>query len=247
MTAIISATAFANAVAPCRSTYRTNYVDLNYWTAALVSEPRARSGKLRQQAMNMAKIHFLSAIACAWAACSLAASGDEVRVFEQNGIVYRESRQVTPIGIAPPKLEPRQRTIYRERYTTELKEITRTVQTPVTQYQMTPVVERSLNPFATPYVAYRMLPTTHWVAQQQVVKIPVTRKEIVPDTITELVPVPRTSQSSQPTQPGEPSRPLNPVPTIAQRTNVGGVSKLESDPPRSGATNWRPAEATVIR
>jgi len=191
----------------------------------------------------MAKSLILTAAACAWAVCVSASSADEVRVFEQNGIVYRESRQVTPIGIAPPKLEPRQRTVYRERYTTELKEVTRTVQTPVTQYQMTPVVERSLNPFATPYVAYRMLPTTHWVAQTQVVKIPVTRKEIVPDTITELVPIPRTGQ---PTQPGEPSRPLQPVPTVAQRTNVGGV-KLESDPPRSGASAWRPAETTVIR
>jgi hypothetical protein len=186
----------------------------------------------------MIKHLFLSAAAAA----SLASvcTAQEVRVFEQNGVIYRESRHVVPIGMAPPKLEPRQRTIYREKYTTELKEVTRVVQAPVTQYQMTPVVERSLNPFATPYVAYRMMPHTTWVSQTQTVKVPVTKKEIVPETITELVPVPRNSTS-------DPNAAGASVPTVAQRTNVGGVSKLESDPPRSGDSSWRAADPTMVR
>jgi hypothetical protein len=131
-----------------------------------------------------------------------------------------------------------------------MKEMARSYQVPVTEYHWVSCWERSWNPFNGPYIATRMVPQTRWETRTEVVKVPVTNREIVPEKRTEHVPV--TAQriaedvyeqrvavgvggasSSDPfAQSGGQS--------LASRETVGGVSKMDSDPPRQG-TAWRDA------
>ena len=80
-------------------------------------------------------------------------------------------------------------TYYRERYTTDLQDVTRTYQVPVTQYVYEPYLSNRWNPFAQPTLNYRMVPKTSWETKVETVKIPVSRRDVVPETVTQQVPV----------------------------------------------------------
>ncbi len=117
------------------------------------------------------------------------AAADDVRYYEDGGITYRETTQTVKRPIPHTEMQPRDVTYYRERYTTDLQEVTRTYQVPVTQYQYEPRLEGRWNPFVQPSVTYRMVPRTHWETKSEVVKIPVSKREVVPETVTQHVPV----------------------------------------------------------
>ena len=86
-------------------------------------------------------------------------------------------------------MQPQSSTYYRERYTTELQDTQRTYQVPITEYQWKPETHRTWNPFAPPYTAYRLVPQTRWETRTETVKVPVAKREVVPETITHQVPV----------------------------------------------------------
>ncbi len=197
------------------------------------------------------------------------AMADDVRYYEDGGITYRETTQTVKRPIPHTEMQPRDVTYYREKYTTDLQDVTRTYQVPVTQYQYEPHVEGRWNPFAQPTVTYRMVPRTHWETKTEVVKIPVSRREVVPETVTHQVPVTThkiaedkvvsrvaigtAGTVSAGTLAANPSSLSNGGSTFNASTtqggssdSVGGVSKLDPNQPKQNP-DWRASDALLRR
>ena len=182
-------------------------------------------------------------------------SADEVRYYEQNGVTYCETRRTVQQRVPDTVIRERPQTVYREQLSTEIEERARTYWTPVTEYRWEAFWAGRWNPFATPYQAYRYVPRTRWEKRTEVVQVPVTRRGVVPETRTVRTPVAawRTVQREEISRvavSGRPgAAPLVPVdvPALARREQVGGLSRLDNDPPRQGtSTAWLP-NATTIR
>jgi hypothetical protein len=122
-----------------------------------------------------------------WTATRLMA--DDVTYEDVNGIRYQVTRQVVQRPVPETKYEPHTYNSYRERYTTDMQEQTRTYQTPVTSQQWVLGYQRSMNPFAPPTLAYKLVPVTQLQTHTETVRVPVTRRELVPETHTQHVPV----------------------------------------------------------
>jgi hypothetical protein len=193
-------------------------------------------------------------------ACCLLASlavADEVRYVEKDGVTYQETRRVIRRPIVETTMQPREQTVYRDKYTTDFHPTERRYMTPITEYRWEPQWVNPWNPFSSPYVAYRWMPVTRWVERTEQVRIPVTRRETIPEKVTMNVPVTtqrfaedeyvtRVAVSAKPRD-AEPAR-LNgdpfessaqPQESVARRESVGGIRQLKSDPPRYG--EWRAA------
>jgi hypothetical protein len=197
----------------------------------------------------------------------------DVRFYEDNGITYRETTQTVQRAIPHTEMQPRSVTYYRERYTTDLQDVTRTYQVPVTQYQYEPHVEGRWNPFAQPTLTYRMVPRTHWETKTEVVKIPVSRREVVPETLTQQVPVTThkiaqdkvvsrvavgtTSATSAGTLAANPAGSTSTGATTFNASttqpavggsgdSIGGVSKLDPNQPKQNP-DWRAGDALLRR
>jgi len=175
---------------------------------------------------------------------------ENVRYYEKDGLTYRESREVVQRPLVQTELQPRERVTYREQYSTTIEPQARTVYTPVTTYQWQARWRDVLNPFRPATMAYQLVPQTQWQAHVEHVDTPVSRREVIPQR--EIVDVPVTTQrfvdeevirrTVVNSQPGNGT-------AVARREVVGGVSRLENDPPRSrvendpprDGANWRPA------
>jgi hypothetical protein len=167
---------------------------------------------------------------------------DDIRYEEKDGIRYQVTTQTVQRPINHTTYEPRQNTVYQERYTTDMHDISRTYQVPVTTQQWVPGYQKTWNVFAPPVLTYRLMPVTHWETRTETVRVPSTRRELLPQTQTTHVPVTKThlaqeehvhrvavgvSASGLPNQGG--------AAPIASSTDPGsqsgGVTKLE-EPPR---------------
>jgi hypothetical protein len=193
-------------------------------------------------------------------ACCLLASlavADEVRYGKIDGVTYQETRRVIRRPIVETKIEQREQTVYRDKYTTDFHPTERRYLTPITEYRWEPQWVNPWNPFSSSYVAYRWMPVTRWVERTEQVRIPVTRRDTVPEKVTMNVPVTtqrfaedeyvtRVAVSAEPGG-AEPARlnadPFEPAAqspeSVARRDTVGGIRELKSDPPRQG--EWRAA------
>jgi hypothetical protein len=220
--------------------------------------------------MNMAR-SFLSVTG--FMLLALGASGtmaDEVKYLDEDGITYRETTQTSQRHIPQTTMQQREDTYYREQYTTELQDAQRTYQVPITEYQWKPETHRSWNPLSPPYVAYRWVPVTRWETRSETVKIPVAKRNVVPEKITRQVPVtthhianekvvtrvaigPSASHGAAGASnmaaggssgPGGAS--LVPVSTGVDTPNdgMGGMAKLNTDPPKQ-SPNWGQGDATA--
>jgi len=107
----------------------------------------------------------------------------------EDGLTYRETRQVVNHVVPETRLEERQSVTYQTKYTTDLKETQRAYMAPVTEYQWTPHLDRGWNPFAQPVLTYRLTPQTRWETRVETVRIPVTNCQVIPETRTVQVPV----------------------------------------------------------
>ena len=153
-------------------------------------------------------------------------------------------------------LEQRESVVYRPRVTTELRDTPQTTPLVVTEYHWTPVYRRSWNVFAPPYLTYEWLPQTHVETRTDIVKTACTRSEYVPEKVTQQVPV--TTQSYVPEKivthsyvgraPNAAASVAvqNTAPADQSGVSIGGISKMDSDPPRGG-TAWRPGVNTLQR
>ncbi len=171
---------------------------------------------------------------------SSAVAQNNVRYFEKDGMTYRESRSVVKRPVVQTELQPRERVTYREQVSTSYEPRARTIYTPVTTYQWQARWQDVLNPFKPATMAYQLVPQTHWQAHVEQVETPVTRRELVPQR--EVVDVPVTTRRYVDEEIIRRTV-VNPrgSTSVARRENIGGVTRLENDPPREG-TNWRPAD-----
>jgi hypothetical protein len=168
---------------------------------------------------------------------------DDVQYVEENGVRYQVTRQVVQRLHTETRYEPRQYTAYRERYTTDLQEVPRTYQVPVTEQQWVPGYQRSLNIFAPPVLTYRLMPVTRWETRTETVRVPSTRKEYIPETATRHEPV--TTQRivqeehthrvfAGTTGSGTSAASVAANSTPGGDTAMGGVNKV-ADPPRDAS------------
>ena len=196
--------------------------------------------------MTRTQLLLGSLIAGAVALPALAA--DEVKTYEKDGVRYQEVRRVVQRPITETHYEPRQVTNYNERYTTDMQQVQRTYQTPVTQQQWVPGYQRTWNLFAPPVLSYRLMPVTRWETRTETVRVPVTKREMIPVQTTQHVPV--TSQrivqdehvstyavGTVPSA-GTPSDGTQGtgMAAMATRNDMGGVNKLD-DPPHDDSSD----------
>jgi len=179
------------------------------------------------------------------------------RVYDEGGITYHETRHVVQRPITETRIEERPRTVYRERYTTDTYDSHRIAWTPVTEYRWEAYWRGRFNPLAQPWLEHRLVPRTHWEARSEVVQVPVARRELVPETVNEQVPVvtrrfvDEEHISRVPVGPSSTrtaSTPTTSGVSVARSNQIGGVANLSSDrPARSGDSEWRPAVSPGLR
>ena len=129
-------------------------------------------------------VALYAALACAGSVCA-----DEVRYYEKNGVTWCETRRTVEDRVPVSRMEERTETVYREQFTTELRDTTRTAWTPVTEYRWETFWVGRWNPLAQPYLAYRYVPHTRWEMRTETVKVPVNARRLVPETRTVRRPV----------------------------------------------------------
>lgn len=189
-------------------------------------------------------------------AAASASRADEVTYEEKDGIKYQVTRRVISRPIVETRMEQKEQTVPCQKYTTNYEAKEQRYMAPVTEYQWQPEWITPWNPFSAPYVTYRWVPTTRWVEKTQTVNVPVVRTEVEHKKYTVNVPVQTqrvaqeeyisrvaigtTSQSQQGTlaQPSSDPFARDADSSVARREPIGGVHKMESDPPRG---SWRAA------
>jgi hypothetical protein len=175
----------------------------------------------------------------------------DVRYYEKDGLTYAETTRKIQRPITETHMEEKNRTVYRQECRTEMQETLRTYQVPVTEWRTESYWVGRWNPFVQPYLAQRMVPHTRWETKTETVKVPVVRQQVVAENRVERVPVYRRRMIEEEQvsrvaigrapSAGDPF--ARNAPAVARRERVGGVSKLESDPPRQGGdSGWRPVE-----
>lgn len=192
----------------------------------------------------------------------------DVRYYEENGVTYQETRYKVQHPVTETQYEPQARTVYRPQVASSLQDVVRTYRVPVTEYRAETYIHGRWNPFVRqPYLAQRVVPVTRWEMRAETTKVPVTQQQLVAETSTVHVPVTRSRiveeevtsrvavSQRPPSQfiaataaPGQTTASLAGQPAsvpTAGTSQVGGVLKLDQDPPRVGAsTAWRPADTT---
>jgi hypothetical protein len=128
---------------------------------------------------------------------------------------------------------------------------------PITEYQWQPRWEYGWNVFAPPSLVYRQVPVTRWETRKETVRVPVTRRELIPEKQVENVPVTRQKFAEReiitrvevspgtPAIAGKSTDPFAPADlSVARREPIGTGSKLESDPPRQSSA-WKPPSSMM--
>jgi hypothetical protein len=219
--------------------------------------------------MRRAKLFAAALLSSAVSLPAMAA--DQVTFFEKDGVTYQETRRTVSRPVTELSYGQQAQTVYRERLSSGTQDVVRTYQTPVTEYQPATRMVGRWNPFVRqPYYEQRQIPVTRWETRSEVVKVPCTKRELVPETNTVQVPQyttrmvqdevisrvavgvrPNTSVAAAPSTSigghvaGTPV-PASPAPLVAgapaRATPIGGISKLDQDPPRVGDNvQWRGA------
>lgn len=182
---------------------------------------------------------------------------DEVRYYQQNGITYQETRRTVERPVWETKMQETTRTVYKEEYYTETKDVNQVYWYLVTTYRPNTYWVGRWNPFVEPYQKTDWIPETCWQQQTQTVKMPVTCRRLVPQEqkvqtpvsmqkmVTEEV-VSRVAVSGPAYQTVQ--QPVAaPTPTFVTRYSgpvywygpIGGIARLNQDPPRYGVgTTW---------
>jgi hypothetical protein len=168
---------------------------------------------------------------------------DDVRTFDEDGIKYQETTQVVQRPITETRYEPREYTSYREKYTTDMQDVQRTYQVSVTRQEWVPGYQRTWNIFAPPVLSYRLLPVTRLETRTESVRIPVTKREMVPEKLVRQEPVTNTRMAQEKhihrVAVGTVQDPNSPL--VANRNDAAGGTKVNDDQPRNtGAVDWEP-------
>lgn len=163
----------------------------------------------------------------------------------ENGATYRETRQVTRHLVTDVTHQEVPRTVYREQANVQMQDVNRVYQVPVTEYRRETYWRGRWNPFVQPYLAERIVPYTRWENRSETVRVPITTRQLVAETQIDKVPVVTHRYvdgevvSRVPVSGGASNIASS---TPPGGTVIGGVARLDNDPPRQGTdTNWRPA------
>jgi len=167
---------------------------------------------------------------------------DDVSYVEENGVKYQVTRQVVQRQIPETRYEQREYTTHSERYTTDMQEVQRTYLAPITEQQWVPGYQRTWNVFAPPVLSYRLMPVTRWENRTETVRIPSTRRELIPQRITQQVPVTTTRLAQETHEHRVPvgvstSGSSGGVPSMASRLDSGSSDDSSSDSTRDRSSD----------
>jgi hypothetical protein len=165
------------------------------------------------------------------------APAGEVEYVRENGVDYRVTRRTVKRPVSETQIIEKEQDVYREQYITEMRDNTRFVTVPVTEYRWEAEWRNRWNPFGLHYLVHRLVPRTTWETRTEIVQAPITKREMVLEK--RVVQVPVTQRRMEEVQIEEKVA-LSPLSTrgdsaVARREAIGGVDKLNSDPPKSGA------------
>jgi hypothetical protein len=204
--------------------------------------------------MKTLQVLAISALTAIWLAASVRA--DEGRYVRENGFLYYDLYRSVPKYVNETSLQQSTRTVYKEQLDTETKEVPRTWWCPVTTYRQETEMVGRWNFFIEPYYETQIVPETRWVQHCDKVKMPVTTRKLIPETQTVQVPVthqrvvyekvlvsrivvntaspPAPTPSASPTIPNWQPAVTTTLPRYQplQGERIGGIARLESDPPR---------------
>ena len=117
----------------------------------------------------------------------------QFRYVEENGIRYRETRQTVKQPIRDFRYIDMPQTYYLQRYRTDYVNQTSVQHVPQTKYECVPRLYdwwRVFGVLGQPYVEYGMEPSTTWQSVPRTATVPVTHREVAPQTRTVKVAVP---------------------------------------------------------
>jgi hypothetical protein len=216
---------------------------------------------------------MLTAAMTCWVAGPAAAGNP--RYYEENGITYRETTSIERRPVSRTEYIDQQQTVYRREPKTDYHDIYQTVHVPVTRYQWEARWRGRWNPFVQPYVVQQLVPRTHFETRTEVVQMPVTRTELIPETHVQRVPItvretveeevtrrvavnplpasavvsttrPAVNSGIFPT-PGSVSTPVVVAQPVVRQEMIGGIARLDNDPPRYADGGWRASQRTIRR
>lgn len=189
--------------------------------------------------MMARRLFTLAALGAALAAPALA---DDVKtVTDANGQTWREVHRTIQQPVTETQCLERQRLVYQESCDVQMCDTTRTYTVPVTEYRWESYWKGRYNPFVQPYLAQRLVPYTRWETRTETVKVPVTRRQVVP--VTQTIKVPYTTQRVENHDVVVSRQLIGPSTTALAASppapQIGGVQKFSPDnrqPPKAGTS-----------
>ena len=184
--------------------------------------------------MNMRIFTVGACVWIAWGCIPTFGEGEQVRYFIDRGVTYKETRHVVHRPVSRTEWQERDQVVYTPKWREEQQETVRAYYTPVTEYRWKTQIHGRWNPFLQPFIAQSWVPVTRWERRTEVVQVPVRRQEWVAEHRKVRVPV-MTQRLQEKTviRRVAVSGPADNQGIASGSTVLGGVARLESDPPRS--------------
>lgn len=183
---------------------------------------------------------FIAAVLMA--AFAVPAGADETRtVTDANGQTWREVHRTIQQPVTETQCLERQRVVYQETCDVQMCDTVRTYTVPVTEYRWESYWKGRYNPFVQPYLAQRLVPYTRWETRTEAVKVPVTRRQVLP--VTQTVKMPYTTQRIENHDVVVSRQLISPNPTAVAVSpalpQIGGIQNMaarDRQPPKIGAS-----------
>ena len=166
------------------------------------------------------------------------------------GLGYEDVIQTVRTPVAATQVEEREQTVYRQQEKTQIYETQRNVLVPFTEYHWVPKWHGRFNPFRAPSISYHLVPYTRWKMQTQIVQTPVACANWFAEKHLLQVPVTTLTIENRGQIVRRPGTTLSPAvrqAMVVRSPTIGGVARMESDPPRHGSLLQTQAEASVLR
>ena len=185
--------------------------------------------------MNMARSLLSITRPCCWPWAPARAMADDVKLLRQGRDHLSRDDANDPAAVPQTTMQPHDITYYRERYTTELQDVQRTYQVPITEYQWKAETHRTWNPFAPPYTAYRLVPQTRWETKSKPSRFRSPSGKWCPKKLPSTCRSPRTASPKRKSSPGWRSV----IPATHAGSIADGSTGHRAAPGQHGQFGWR--------